>query len=264
MPLACVIPTCIYLYILLMLLCLLIYFLPCADYMLGKGKLAKLRAIARSHKLVTGSQTVPNSVVEITVAQGRTPPQGPTPSDALPAPQRKKLVLRKPKRKTPQVVQEEEDDEATEDGLVTKRTRVAPSSPPALPTPTPPSPPAPKQPVQATPLAVAPPVVESSDPNFIENPPSASTPFVSAGEGPPSTTSIAGAAPGGDEGGHNLPILITESPTSPPRQETPLALQTKRVVVKVSTKLLQHLHQQQLQTSTPPPSKRSGDPSQPN
>ncbi|XP_068492156.1 uncharacterized protein [Phaseolus vulgaris] len=139
--------------------------LPCfPDFMLGKGKLAELRAIARSHKLATGSQTVPNSVVEIAVAQGRTPPQGPTPSGALPAPQRKKLVLRKPKRKTPQVVQEEEDDEATEDGLVTKRTRVAPSSPPALPTPTPPSPPAPTQPVQATPLAVAPPVVESSDP----------------------------------------------------------------------------------------------------
>ncbi|XP_068473914.1 coiled-coil domain-containing protein SCD2-like [Phaseolus vulgaris] len=77
------------------------------------------------------------------------------------------------------------------------------------------------------PLAVAPPVVEGSEPNFIENPPSASTPFVSAGEGPPSTTSILGAAPGGDEGGHNLPILITESPTSPPRQEAPLALQTQ-------------------------------------
>ncbi|XP_068504505.1 uncharacterized protein [Phaseolus vulgaris] len=70
-------------------------------------------------------------------------------------------------------------------------------------------------------------LVESSDPNFIENPPSASTPFVSAGEGPPSTTSIVGAAPGGDEGAHNSLILITESPTSPPRQEAPLALQTQ-------------------------------------
>ena len=125
------------------------------------------------------------------------------------------------------VQEEEEDDEATEDGLVTKTTRATPSSPPALPTPTPPSPPAPTQPVQATPLAAAPPIVESSDPNFIENPPSASTPFVSAGEGPPSTTSIAGAAPGGDEGAHNSPILITESPTSPPRPEASLALQTQ-------------------------------------
>jgi len=196
--------------------------------MLGKGKLAELRAIARSHKLAAGSQTVPNSVVEIAAAQGKTPPQGPTPSGALPAPQRKKLVLRKPKRKTPQVVQEdEEDDEETEDGLVTKRKRVATSTPPALPTPTPPSPPAPLPPVQATPLAAAPPVVESSDPNFIENPPSASTPFVSVGEGPPSTTSIAGAAPGGDEGAQISPILITESLTSPPRQEAPLALPTQ-------------------------------------
>ncbi|XP_068499672.1 filament-like plant protein 1 [Phaseolus vulgaris] len=53
----------------------------------------------------------------------------------------------------------------------------------------------------------------------MENPPSASTPFVFAGEGPPSTASIAEVAPGGDEGAHNSPILITESPTSPPRQE---------------------------------------------
>ncbi|XP_068476631.1 uncharacterized protein [Phaseolus vulgaris] len=196
--------------------------------MLGKGKLAELRAIAWSHKLAVGSQIVPNSVVEIVATQGNTPPRGATSSGVLPAPQRKKLILRKPKRKVHQVVQEEEeDDEGTEDGLVTKRTRATPSSPPAIQTPTPPSTPALLPPVQVTPLAVAPPVVESSDPNFIENPPSASTPFVSAGEGPPSTTSIAGAIPGGDEGAHNSPILITESPTSPPRQEAPLALQTQ-------------------------------------
>jgi len=115
--------------------------------MLGKGKLAELRAIARSHKLAAGSQAMPNPVVAIAATQGKTSPRGATSSGVLPAPQRKKLILRKPKRKTPQVVQEEEDDEATEDGLVTKRTRVAPSSPPALPTPTPPSPPAPTQPV---------------------------------------------------------------------------------------------------------------------
>ena len=117
----------------------------CADLMLGKGKLAELRVLARTHKLAVGSQTVPNSVVEIAAAQGRSPPKGSTPPEALPAPQRKKLILRKPKRKTPQVVQEdeEEDDEATEDGLITERRRVAPPSPsvpPALPTPTPPSP----------------------------------------------------------------------------------------------------------------------------
>ena len=44
-------------------------FLPCADLMFGKGKLAELRAIARTHKLATGSQTVPNSVVEIAAAR---------------------------------------------------------------------------------------------------------------------------------------------------------------------------------------------------
>ncbi|XP_068492206.1 classical arabinogalactan protein 9-like [Phaseolus vulgaris] len=212
-----------YSYILLSSLSLLVY-LHCADLMLGKGKLAELRALAQTHKLASGSQTVPNSVVEIAAAQGRSPPQGPTPPEALPAPQRKKLILRKPKRKTPQVVQEdeEEDDEATEDGLITKRRRVAPSSPPAsaaLPTPTPPSPPAPTPPVQAVPLAAALPAVEANEPNFMENPPSASTPFVSVGEGPPSIASIVEAAPGGDEGAHNSPIIITESPTSPPRQE---------------------------------------------
>jgi len=213
--------------------------------MLGKGKLAELRATARSHKLAAGSQTVPNSVVEIATAQGKTPPRGPTSSGALPAPERKKLVLRRPKRKAPQVVQEEEeDDEETEDGLVTKRTRAAPSSPPALQTPTPPSPPAPLQPVQATPLAAAPPMVESSDPNFIENPPSASTPFVSAGEGPPSTTSIAEAALGNDEGAQASPILITESPTSPPRQEAPLALQTEEGGGESQHQTPQHLQQQ--------------------
>jgi len=66
-------------------------FLPCADLMFGKGKLAELRAIARTHKLATGSQTVPNSVVEIAIAQGRSPPQGPTPPKALPAPNEKSL-----------------------------------------------------------------------------------------------------------------------------------------------------------------------------
>ena len=82
------------------------------------------------------------------------------------------------------VQEEEDDDEDTEDGLITKRKRVATSTPPALQTPTPPSPPAPLKPVQATTLAVAPPMVESSGPNYVENPPSASTPFVSVGEGP--------------------------------------------------------------------------------
>ena len=36
-----------------------------ADRMLGQGKLAELRALARAHGLASGSQTVPNSVVEM-------------------------------------------------------------------------------------------------------------------------------------------------------------------------------------------------------
>ena len=142
-----------------------------ADNMLGKGMLAELRALARTHGLATGSQTVPNSVVETAIVHGRSPPKEP-------AAQCKKLVLKRPKRKAPQVIheEEEEDDEVTEDGLVTKRKRVAPSSPPApppLPTSMPPSTPAPPpsspppqapaSPVQAIPLATAPPAVEAQE-----------------------------------------------------------------------------------------------------
>ncbi|XP_068474726.1 uncharacterized protein [Phaseolus vulgaris] len=200
-----------------------------ANNMLGKGMLAELKALARNHGLATGSQTVPNSVVEKAIVHGRSPAKEP-------AAQRKKLVLKRPKRKAPQVIheEEEEDDEATEDGLVTKRKRVAPSSPPApppLPTSTPPSTPAPPpsspptqapaSPVQAIPLATAPPAVEAQEPNFMEDPPSASTPYVSAGGGPPSNASAAEAEPIGDEVAHTSPILITESPIPSPRQQAP-------------------------------------------
>jgi len=112
--------------------------------MLGKDKMAELRAIARRHKLAAGSQTVPNSVVEIAAAQGQSSPADPPAAAALPAPQRKKLPLKKAKRKAPRVVSDEETDEATEDGLICKRKRVAVSEPPAI---------------------------ESAAPNFIENPP---------------------------------------------------------------------------------------------
>ena len=196
--------------------------------MLGKGKLAELRAIARSHKLAAGSQTVPNSVVEIAAAQGKTPPRGPTSSGVLPTPERKKLVLKRLKRKTPQVVAEEEDDdEETEDGLITKRKRVTTSTPPTLTTPRPPSPPALLKPVQIAPLTAAPIVIESGSPNYAEEPPSASTPFVSVGEGPPSTTSIAGAVLGEDEGAQISPTPMAEVPASPPRLEAPLAVQAQ-------------------------------------
>ncbi|XP_068498461.1 uncharacterized protein [Phaseolus vulgaris] len=198
--------------------------------------LAELRALARTHGLATGSQTVPNSMVEIVATQGRSPPKGPAPSDVQPAAQRKKLILKRAKRKAPQIVQEdeEEDDDVTEDGLVTKRKRVAPSSPPApppLPTSSPPSTPAPPpsspppqapvSPVQAIPLATAPPAVKAQEPNFMEDPPSASTPHVSAGGGPPSNASPAEVAPIGDEVAHTSPILITESPIPSPRQQAP-------------------------------------------
>ena len=168
-----------------------------ADNMLGKGMLAELKALARNHGLATGSQTVPNSVVETTIVQGRSPPKEPA--------QRKKMVLKRPKRKAPQVIHEEEkeDDEVTEDGLVTKRKRVAPSSPPApppLPTSTPPSTPAPpppsptplapSSPVQAVPLATAPPAAQAQEPNFLEDPPSASTPYMSAGGAPLQTLQL--------------------------------------------------------------------------
>jgi len=53
--------------------------------MLGKGKLAKLRAITRSHKLAAGSQAAPNPAVAIAATQGKTPPRGPTSSGVLPA-----------------------------------------------------------------------------------------------------------------------------------------------------------------------------------
>ena len=96
----------------------------------------------------------------------------------------------------------------TEDGLVAKRKRVTTSTPPALPTPTPPSPPALLEPVQIAPLTAAPIVIESGNPNYAEEPPSASTPFVSVGEGPPSTTSITGAVLGEDEGAQISPTPI--------------------------------------------------------
>jgi len=112
--------------------------------MLGKDRMAELRAIAKSHKLTAGSQTIPNSVAEIAASQGQSLPVGPSVAAALPALQRKKLPLKKAKRKAPRVVFDEEVDESTEDRLICKRKRVAVTEPPA---------------------------VESADPNFIENPP---------------------------------------------------------------------------------------------
>ncbi|XP_068504588.1 uncharacterized protein [Phaseolus vulgaris] len=55
----------------------------------------------------------------------------------------------------------------------------------------------------------------------MEDPPSASTPYISAGGGPPSNASPAEVAPIGDEVAHTSPILITESPIPSPRQQAP-------------------------------------------
>ncbi|XP_068476746.1 uncharacterized protein [Phaseolus vulgaris] len=166
--------------------------------MLGKDRMVELRAIAKSHKLAAGSQTVPNSVAEIAAAQGQSPPAGPPAAAALPAPQRKKLPLKKAKRKAPRVVSEKETDDATEDGLICKRKRVALTEPPAI---------------------------ESAAPNFIENPPSASTPFESVGDVPLSNASVAEGAPEQLADTQASNQAAEELPASPPRLEAPPTIQ---------------------------------------
>jgi len=121
--------------------------------MLGKEKMAKLRSIAKLHNLAAGSQTIPNSVAEAAAAQGKSPPVGPSTAIALPAPERKKLLPKRAKRKAPRVVSEEEEDESTEDGLVHKRKRATAAEPPAVEGTTPdyaenpPAPPRPSSPL---------------------------------------------------------------------------------------------------------------------
>jgi len=169
-----------------------------ADMLLGKNKIAELRAIARHHKLAAGSQTVMNSIAEIAAAQGQSSPADPPVVAALPAPQHKKLPLKKAKRKAPRVVYDEETDEATEDGLICKRKRVAAAEPPAI---------------------------ESAAPNFVENPPSASKPFESAGEVPLSNASVAEAAPEQLADTQASIQIAEELPNSAPRLEAPPAIQ---------------------------------------
>jgi len=166
--------------------------------LLGKDRMAELRAIAKSHKLAAGSQTIPNSVAEAATSRGQSPPAGPPAAVVFPAPQRKKLPLKKAKRKAPRVVSNEEADESTEDGLICKRKRVAVTEPPAI---------------------------ESAAPNFIENPPSASTPFESAGDVPVSNASVAEAAPEQLANTQASNQAAEELPASPPRLEAPPAIQ---------------------------------------
>jgi len=94
-------------------------------------------------------------------------------------------------------VSDEETDEATEDGLIYKRKRVVVAEPPAI---------------------------ESAAPDFVENPPSASTPFESAGEVPLSNASVAKAAPEQLADTHASIQVAEELPASPPRLEAPPAI----------------------------------------
>ena len=92
--------------------------------------MAELRAIAKSQKLAAGSQTLSR---RSPLPKAQSPPVGPPVAAALPAPQRKKLPLKKAMRKAPRVVSDEEADESIEDGLVCKRKRRVVIEPPAPP-----------------------------------------------------------------------------------------------------------------------------------
>jgi len=166
--------------------------------MLGKEKMAKLRSIAKLHNLAAGSQTIPNFVAEAAATQGKSPPVGPSTVVALPTPERKKLLPKRVKRKAPRVVSDEEADESTEDGLVCKRKRGAVAEPPAA---------------------------EGTIPDYAENPPSASTPFESAGDVLASNASAAEAILEQLADTQASSQAAAELPASPPRLETPLAIQ---------------------------------------
>jgi len=102
------------------------------------------------------------------------------------------------KRKALRVVSDEEADESTEDGLVCKRKRRA---------------------------AIEPPATESTVPNFVENPPSASTPFKSVGDVLASNASVAEVVPEQLADTQASSQAAEGLPASPPRLETPFAIQ---------------------------------------
>ena len=93
---------------------------------------------------------------------------------------------------------DEEADESTEDGLVCKRKRRA---------------------------VIEPPATENAAPDYVENPPSASTPFESAGNVLASNASVAETVPEQLADTQASSQAPTELPASPPRLETPLAIQ---------------------------------------
>jgi len=166
---------------------------------LGKEHMARLRSIVKRHKLAAGSQTVPNSVAEAAAALGESPLVGSPFPATLPAPERKKLPPKRAKRKNPTVVSDEEEDESTEDGLVCKRNRATTTEPPTI---------------------------ESIGPNYVDNPPSASTPFESAGDALPSKTSAARGAQEQVAGTQSPSQPAMESTVSPPCPDAPLVVQT--------------------------------------
>jgi len=182
--------------------------------MLGKGRMAELRSIAKLHNLAAGSQTVPNSVAEIAAAQGKPPPVGPSTVAALPAPERKKLPLKKAKRKAPRVVSYKEADESTEDGLVCKRKRRA---------------------------VMEPPPAEGATSDYVENPPSASTPFESAGDVLASNASVAEAVPEQLADTQASSQAATELPPHHPASRLPSPSNLARVVVRTNLHLLPQL-----------------------
>ena len=92
---------------------------------------------------------------------------------------------------------DEEADENTEDGLICKRKRGAVAVPPAA---------------------------EGAIPDYAENPPSASTPFESAGDVLASNASAAEAIPEQLANTQASSQAAAELPASPPRLEAPLAI----------------------------------------
>ena len=161
--------------------------------------MARLRSLAKRHNLAAGSQTVPNSIAEAAVARGSLPPTGSPSLVAPPAPVRKKLPPKRAKRKIPTVVSDEEEDESTEDGLVSKRNRAT---------------------------TIEPPAIESAGPDYAENPPSASTPFESAGDTLTSNTSAARGVRNRTVDVQSSPQPVVEPNVSSSRPDASLVVHT--------------------------------------
>ncbi|KAL9276989.1 hypothetical protein ACSQ67_025462 [Phaseolus vulgaris] len=194
--------------------------------MLGKNMLADLKALARNHGLATGSRTVPNSAGREGHHPGRSPPKAPT--------QRKKPVLKRPKRKAPKLSKRMRKRTTRSPRMASLQrgqgwhhllhsphpssgfnttVNTCPSSLIANATSSFATGPSSSIGHRAT-------CSRGPGAKLRRGPPSASTPHISTRRGPPSNTSTAGIVPIGDEVAHTSPILITESPIASPRQAT--------------------------------------------